>query len=57
VLVGLVGRRLIAEASITLSLLGRTIDPAGIASDPQLAGSLRAAIAAFVQAIEDWNSG
>jgi chromate reductase, NAD(P)H dehydrogenase (quinone) len=49
--------RLIAEASITLSLLGRTIDPAGIASDPQLAGSLRAAIAAFVQAIEDWNSG
>jgi chromate reductase, NAD(P)H dehydrogenase (quinone) len=49
--------RLIAEASITLPLLGRTIDAAGIASDPQLAGSLRAAITAFVRAIEDRNSG
>jgi NAD(P)H-dependent FMN reductase len=39
--------RLAAEASITLPLLGRNLDAAGIAADPDLADALRTALATF----------
>jgi NAD(P)H-dependent FMN reductase len=44
--------RIVPEASIALMLLGRKIDAAGIAEDPELAGPLRAALAALARAIE-----
>jgi NAD(P)H-dependent FMN reductase len=43
--------RLIAEASIAVPLLGAKLDAAGIAAHPEIAGALRAAIAAFARAI------
>jgi NAD(P)H-dependent FMN reductase len=43
--------RLIAEASIALPLLGRRLDAAGIAADPELAGPLRAAVEVFARAV------
>jgi chromate reductase len=43
--------RLVPEASVTLPLLGRPIDAAGIAADPQLSAGLRQALAAFAAAI------
>jgi chromate reductase, NAD(P)H dehydrogenase (quinone) len=43
--------RLIDEASITLPLLGKNLDPNQIASDPTFAGPLRLALANFVAAI------
>jgi hypothetical protein len=43
--------RLVHEASIAVPLLARGLDAAGIAADPTLAGSLRAALAAFAGAI------
>jgi NAD(P)H-dependent FMN reductase len=43
--------RLVDRASITLPLLGRSLDAAGIASDPALAAQLRAALDHFVGAI------
>jgi hypothetical protein len=39
--------RIVPEASIAVMLLGRKIDEAGIASDPELSGPLRMALAAF----------
>ena len=39
--------RLVAEASITLPLLGRNLDAAGIAADPDLALPLREALGAL----------
>lgn len=45
--------RLIEPASITLPLLGRTLDAAGIAADPGLAVELRTAMQAFVEAIRN----
>jgi len=42
---------LVAAASIELPLRGRKLDAAGIAADPGMAEALRAAIAAFVEAI------
>jgi NAD(P)H-dependent FMN reductase len=43
---------LIDEASITLPLLGRGLDEAGIASDPEISPVLRSAVAAFAHAIK-----
>ena len=43
--------RLIDEASITLPLLGKNLDPNQIASDPTFSGPLRLALANFVAAI------
>jgi len=44
--------RIVAEASIAVPLLGRSFDPAGIAANPEIASSLREALAAFARAIE-----
>ncbi len=44
--------RLVSEASISLPLRGKKLDAAGIAADPELAGPLREAIAAFARGIE-----
>lgn len=43
---------LIAEASITVPLLGQRLDVDGIVSNSEMANALRGAIAAFVRAIE-----
>ena len=43
--------RLIPEASIALPLLGRRLDAAAIAADPELAAPLRAAVAAFARVL------
>jgi hypothetical protein len=43
--------RLIDEACITVPLLGRKLDAAGIAADPELAAQVRDALHRFVQAI------
>jgi chromate reductase, NAD(P)H dehydrogenase (quinone) len=45
--------RLVPEASIAVPLLGRGLDADAIAADPELAGLLRAALAAFARAIAD----
>jgi chromate reductase len=42
---------LIAGASITLPLLGKKLDAAGIAADPELSSTLRSAILAFASAV------
>ncbi len=44
--------RLVAEASITIPLLDRSIDAAAIAADPVLADPLRAALRAFEREID-----
>ena len=44
--------RLVPEASITVPLLGRKLDEAGMVADPEIGGALRAAIRAFARAIE-----
>ena len=44
--------RLIDEASVTVPLLRKDLDEAGIASDPQMSGLLRSALAAFARAID-----
>jgi NAD(P)H-dependent FMN reductase len=44
--------RIVAAASIDVPLLGRNLDAAGIAADPEIASALRAALAAFARAIE-----
>jgi hypothetical protein len=43
--------RLVAEASITVPLLGKAPDPAQMIADPELSRMLRAAIADFVRDI------
>jgi NAD(P)H-dependent FMN reductase len=43
--------RLTDRASITLPLMGRNLDAAGIMADPELSGQLRDALAAFVAEI------
>src|SRR5689334_16513858 len=43
--------RIVAEASITVSLAGRPLDPAGLAVDPEISIALRQALAAFARAI------
>jgi len=43
---------IVEEASIAVPLLGKTLDPAAMAADPEIADLLRGALAAFVRAIE-----
>ena len=43
---------LIKDASITVLLPSRHLEPAAIAADPELGAALRGAIAAFIRAIE-----
>lgn len=42
---------LVAEASITVPLLGKTLDEDGIVSNPEISEALRSAIVAFARAI------
>ena len=42
---------LVAEASLAVPLLGRTLDAAGIVADPEMSGALRGALAAFAHAL------
>lgn len=44
---------LVADAFVTVSLLGSSIDARAIASDAQLADPIRSALATFVRAIEE----
>lgn len=44
--------RVIREACVTVPLLGKTLDAAGVASDPELSGTLRAALAALISGIK-----
>jgi chromate reductase, NAD(P)H dehydrogenase (quinone) len=43
---------IVTEASITVPLLGKNLDQAGIIAHPEIAGALRGAIQAFVRAIQ-----
>ncbi len=43
---------IVAEASITVALLGKNLDQAGIIAHPEIAGALRSAIQVFVRALE-----
>ena len=43
--------RLVSEASITVPLLGKNLDAAAIAAQPEMASALRTALAAFARAI------
>ena len=44
--------RVVAEASVTVPLLGKQLDAAGIAAHPEISSVLRAALAAYARAIE-----
>ena len=44
--------RIVPEASITVSLLGKNLDAAGIVADPEISSTLQAAIISFANAIE-----
>lgn len=44
--------RVVAEASVTVPLLGKQLDAAGFAAHPEISSMLRAALAAFARAIE-----
>jgi chromate reductase, NAD(P)H dehydrogenase (quinone) len=46
--------RIIPEASITVPLLGKKLDAAGIMADPEISSELQAAIVAFASAIEQF---
>ncbi len=48
--------RIVSEASITVSLLGKNLDAAGIVADAEVASQLKAAIAAFAIAIQQFRS-
>jgi NAD(P)H-dependent FMN reductase len=48
--------RIVDEASITMPLLGKNLDEAGIVSHPEISRMLRAAIAAFARAIESYRA-
>lgn len=43
--------RFVTEASITVPLLGRNLDAAAIAADPEISGALRNALDAFCRAV------
>ena len=43
--------RMVPDASITVPLLGRNLDAAGIVAEAELAEPLRAALVAFARAI------
>jgi hypothetical protein len=44
--------KIVPEASITVSLLGKNLDAAGIVAEPEIAGEIQAAIDSFVNAIQ-----
>jgi len=44
--------RIVPEASITVSLLGKNLDAAGIVADPEISSTLQAAIISFANSIE-----
>ncbi len=46
--------RIVPEASITVSLLGKNLDVAGIVADPAISGELQAAIILFADAIKQF---
>jgi chromate reductase, NAD(P)H dehydrogenase (quinone) len=48
--------RIIPEASITVSLLGKNLDAAGIAADLEISSAVKAKIAAFVTVIEQFRA-
>ena len=45
--------RLVPGACVTVPLLGRKLDAAGIAADPELAPVVRAAVAELVRAVRE----
>ncbi len=49
--------RLIDEASITIPLLGKDLDEAQVAADPELSRLIRSALAAFANAIGSRDGG
>ena len=46
--------RMVPEASITVALLGKNLDAAGIVADAEMFGALQAAIRSFIKAIEQF---
>lgn len=48
--------RIVPEASITVSLLGKNLDATGIVDDTEISSELQAAIVAFATAIEQFRS-
>jgi chromate reductase, NAD(P)H dehydrogenase (quinone) len=48
--------RIVPEASITISLLGKNLDAAEIVADPEISGELQAAIVSFANAIEQFQT-
>jgi len=48
--------RIVAEASLTLSLLGKNLDESDIVADPEIANAVRAAIVAFVRVLERYRA-
>jgi NAD(P)H-dependent FMN reductase len=47
---------LVAAACVTVPLLGRRLDAAGIAADAELGPALRTALTTFVREISDWRA-
>jgi hypothetical protein len=47
--------RIVPEASISLSLLGKNLDAAGIVADPVISEELQAAMIAFANAIQQFS--
>jgi chromate reductase, NAD(P)H dehydrogenase (quinone) len=45
--------RIVPEASITVSLLGKNLDAAGIVANPEIAAELETAILSFAHAIKN----
>jgi chromate reductase, NAD(P)H dehydrogenase (quinone) len=48
--------RIVSEASLTIPLLGKNLDAAGIAAAPEISSQIKAAIDAFAIAIEQFRS-
>lgn len=46
--------RIVPQACVTISLLGKNLDAAGIIANSEISGELEAAIAAFTKAIEQY---
>lgn len=46
--------RIVPEASITVSLLGKNLDANGIIADPEISGKLQASVISFANAIEQF---
>jgi chromate reductase, NAD(P)H dehydrogenase (quinone) len=44
--------RIVAEASVTIPMLGKSLDAAGVVADPELSVALRSAIEALVLAVQ-----